>query len=171
MIHYHHSNKCEDHDHGHSHAYSVAPVNLIGDGVHNFIDGLIIAASYIISIPAGIAATISVIFHELPQEFADIGVLLYSGMDKKRALMFNFFSGVTAIIGTLLGLFLANSIEGFTSLVIPFAAGNFLYIASSNLLPQLHRHCKISETVSHILAIIAGIGIVVGFGFLFPQIN
>jgi len=169
FIHFHHSNKCEHVDHGHSHAYSIAPVNLIGDGVHNFIDGLIIAGAYVVSIPVGIAATISVIFHEVPQEIADFGVLLYSGLNKKKALIFNFLSAATAIMGSIVGLTLASMIEGFTMFMIPFAAGNFLYIASSNLLPQLHRHCGVKDTIYHILAIILGVVLVIGVGMVFPH--
>jgi zinc and cadmium transporter len=172
FVHFHHSHKCESHEHeGHSHAYSVAPVNLIGDGIHNFIDGLIIAGSYIVSIPVGISTSISIALHELPQEIADIGVLLYSGVNKKKAVMFNLFSGASALIGTIIGLLLATSIEGFTFFIIPFAAGNFLYIAASNLLPQLHRHCGIKETIVHLVSIIVGILIVVGIGMLFPHIH
>jgi zinc and cadmium transporter len=161
FIHYHHSKKCENGDCGHSHAYSLAPVNLVGDGVHNFIDGLVIAGSYAVNATLGIAATISIIFHEIPQEIADFGVLLYSGLSKKKALMFNFLSASTAIAGTVAGIFLTNRLHGFTDFIIPFAAGNFIYIAASNLVPQLHRQCNIKDTILHILAIILGIGVIV----------
>ena len=169
FIHYSHTSGCGEKDHGHSHAYNVAPVNIIGDGVHNFIDGLIIAGSYIISIPIGIAATISIAFHEIPQEIADFGVFLYSGLSKKKAILFNLLSSLTAIIGAIIGLSLAASFDGFSIIIIPFAAGNFLYIASSNLLPQLHRHCGIKETFFHLLAIILGIILIIFIGTLFPH--
>ena len=160
FVHYHHNKKCEEGHCGHSHAYNLAPINLIGDGVHNLIDGLVIAGSYAVDIGLGITATISIIFHEIPQEIADFGVLLYSGMSKKKALAFNFLSAATAIIGTVIGLLLADKISGFTSFIIPFAAGNFIYIAASNLVPQLHRHCKLNDTILHVLAIILGIAII-----------
>jgi len=160
LIHWHHNKKCEDGHCGHAHAYNLAPINLIGDGVHNFIDGLVIAGSYAVSIPVGFAATISIIFHEIPQEIADFGVLLYSGYSKKKALVFNFLSAVTAIIGTILGILLIGRLHGFTEFIIPFAAGNFIYIAASNLLPQLHRHCKMKETFVHIFAILLGVAII-----------
>jgi len=89
FVHHHHSKKCEHGNHGHGHAYNLAPINLIGDGIHNFIDGLVIAGSYAVNVGLGISATISIIFHEIPQEIADFGVLLYSGMSKKKALIFN----------------------------------------------------------------------------------
>jgi zinc and cadmium transporter len=168
FVHWHHSKKCENGDCGHSHAYSVAPLNLIGDGIHNFIDGLVIAGAYTVSITVGIAATISIIFHEIPQEIADFGVLLYSGMQKKRAIIFNLLSGLTALVGTIIGLFLIHSIEGFNQIVIPFAAGNFIYIAASNLVPQLHRKCSVWEDVMHVSAIILGVAIVVAVTVLGP---
>jgi len=168
FVHYHHNKKCEDHDCGHSHAYNLAPINLIGDGIHNFIDGLVIAGSYAVNVTLGIAATISIIFHEIPQEIADFGVLLYSGLSRKKALLFNFLSAVTAIVGVILGIFLVGRIDGFTDFIIPFAAGNFIYIAATNLTPQLHRHCKFKETILHIFAIILGIAIIVLLTMISP---
>ncbi|MBW2999023.1 ZIP family metal transporter [Candidatus Woesearchaeota archaeon] len=160
FIHWHHSKKECDHDCGHSHAYNLAPINLIGDGIHNLIDGLVIAGAYSINITLGLVATISVIFHEIPQEIADFGVLLYSGLSKKKAVLFNLLSALTSLIGVILGLVLLNKLHWFEFFIIPFAAGNFLYIAASNLLPQLHRHCKLKETFMHILAILIGVGII-----------
>ncbi|MGV8172467.1 MAG: ZIP family metal transporter [Candidatus Woesearchaeota archaeon] len=160
FVHFHHNKKCENGECGHGHAYNLAPINLIGDGIHNFIDGLVIAGSYAVSVTTGIAATISIIFHEIPQEIADFGVLLYSGMTKKKALIFNLISAATAILGVFVGIVLIESLHDFTEYIIPFAAGNFIYIAASNLVPQLHRQCKLKDTLLHILAIILGIGII-----------
>lgn len=160
FVHFHHSKKCEKGDCGHGHAYHLAPVNLIGDGIHNFIDGLVIAGAYAVNVTIGLTATISIIFHEIPQEIADFGVLLYSGLSRKKALLFNFLSATTAIFGTIVGLFLIGSLHGFTDFIIPFAAGNFIYIAASNLLPQLHKHCGLKDTLLHFLAIVLGVGII-----------
>lgn len=160
FVHFHHNKKCEDHNCGHGHAYNLAPINLIGDGIHNFIDGLVIAGSYAVNVTLGITTTISIIFHEIPQEIADFGVLLYSGMSKKKAIIFNLLSAVTAIIGAVVGIILVGKLDGFTNFVVPFAAGNFIYIAASNLVPQLHRHCKLWDTLLHILAVIIGIAII-----------
>ena len=168
LIHWHHSKKCEKGECGHGHAYHLAPLNLIGDGIHNFLDGMVIAGSYIVSIPLGIAATTSIIFHELPQEIADFGILIYSGMNKTKALLFNFLSGLTAILRTILGLFLAGKSGSYSEFIIPFAAGNFLYIAASNLVPELHRHCKLWDTVAHIIAIAFGVSIMVAVSLFFP---
>lgn len=158
LIHYHHRKNCRNVQ-GHSHAYSLAPINLIGDAIHNFIDGLVIAGAYVASIPLGIAATVSVVFHEIPQEIADMGVLLYAGMEKKKALLLNFLSALTAVAGALLGFLLSGSVHGFSDAIIPFAMGNFLYIAAANLVPELHRHCRLKDACIHLLAILFGIGI------------
>jgi len=168
FVHYHHSKKCEDGECAHGHAYNVAPVNLIGDGIHNFIDGIVIAGSYAVNVGLGIAATISIIFHEIPQEVADFGVLLYSGMSRKKALIFNFLSAITAILGTIIGLVFVSKSQDFTHFIIPFAIGNFIYIAASNLLPQLHRHCKLKDTLLHIFAIVLGVAIISLVTFFSP---
>jgi zinc and cadmium transporter len=161
FVHWHHSKKCEHGDCGHGHAYNLTAVNLIGDSVHNFIDGLVIAGAYGINVVLGLVSTVSIIFHEIPQEMADFGVLLYSGLSKKRALIFNLLSALTSLIGVIVGLVLIRSLHSFTEFVIPFAAGNFVYIAASNLTPQLHRHCGLKDSLIHLIAILIGILIVV----------
>ena len=140
----------------------IAILNLIGDGLHNFLDGLIIAGSYLISIPAGIAATVAVILHEVPQEIADFAVLLYSGLSKWKALLFNYLSAAVAIVGAVVGLYFGARSEMFISLIVPFAAGGFVYIAGSNLIPELHKECGIKDSVWHIFAFILGIIIMIG---------
>lgn len=163
FLHYHHQHGKKLLP-GHSHGYAIGPINLIGDAVHNFIDGLVIAGSYIVSIPLGIAATISIILHELPQELADFGVLLYAGYSKRKALFFNFLSAITALVGVVVGFIIDRS--GFTAFILPFASGNLLYIAAANLTPELHQHCNLKESIVHILAILAGVGIMVAIIYL-----
>jgi len=121
------------------HPHSFAYMNLFGDAVHNLIDGLIVGGSYIASIPLGIATTIAVIFHEIPQELGDFGVLVYGGFNKKKALMFNFLTALTAVFGAIIAFVVGSAIEGFVPLLIPFAAGNFIYIAGSDLIPELRK--------------------------------
>ncbi|HIJ07964.1 TPA: ZIP family metal transporter [Candidatus Bathyarchaeota archaeon] len=121
------------------HPHSFAYMNLFGDAIHNLIDGLIVGASYVASIPLGIATTIAVVFHEIPQELGDFSVLLYGGFNKRKALLFNFLTALTAIIGAMIALILGPKIEGFVPLLIPFAAGNFIYIAGSDLIPELRK--------------------------------
>ncbi len=121
------------------HPHSFAYMNLFGDSVHNLIDGLIVGGSYVASIPLGIATTIAVIFHEIPQEIGDFGVLIYGGFGKRKALTFNFLTALTAVIGAIIALAIGSAIEGFVPLLIPFAAGNFIYIAGSDLIPELRK--------------------------------
>jgi zinc and cadmium transporter len=121
------------------HPHSFAYMNLFGDSVHNLIDGLIVGGSYLASIPLGIATTIAVIFHEIPQEMGDFSVLIYGGFTKKKALIFNFLTALTAVLGAIIALTLGSYLEGFVPLLIPFAAGNFIYIAGSDLIPELRK--------------------------------
>jgi len=127
--------------HHHFKKHHVKPftwLNLFGDGVHNFVDGMIIAASYLTSIPLGITTTVAVILHEIPQELGDFGVLIYGGISRRKALFFNFLTALTAIFGALLVYFIAPT-EAVIAFLIPFAAGGFIYIATADLLPELHR--------------------------------
>jgi zinc and cadmium transporter len=121
------------------HPHSFAYMNLFGDAVHNLIDGLIVGGSYIASIPLGIATTIAVIFHEIPQELGDFCVLIYGGFNKRKALTFNFLTALTAVLGATIAFVVGSAIEGFVPLLIPFAAGNFIYIAGSDLIPELRK--------------------------------
>lgn len=146
---------------------SIAYLNLLGDGAHNFLDGLIIAGSYLVSIPTGIAVTIGVIVHEIPQELADFGVLLYSGFSKGRALGFNFLSATTAIIGAMVGIILGTKSESFILAIIPITAGSFIYIAGSNLIPELlNEEHRLRELLHQILLFVVGILIMYALLFL-----
>ncbi len=167
FIHWHHSQHADDC--GHGHGYHLAPLNILGDGVHNFLDGLVIAGSYAVSLPLGIATTVSVIFHEIPQEIADFGILLYAGLTKAKAIFFNFLSATAAIIGAITGILFTQHVHGFSDMIIPFTIGNFLYIAASNLVPELHRHCRIAETMMHLIAIAAGVSIMLLITIIAPE--
>lgn len=141
-------------DHPHTFAY----MNFLGDAVHNFIDGIIIAGSYIVSIPVGISSTLAVVFHEIPQELGDFGVLIYGGFKKSKALWLNFLTALTAVGGALFALILGSFIEGFTTLVIPFAAGNFIYIAGSDLIPELRKDTpEIGKAALQMVSLILGV--------------
>lgn len=147
---------------------SIAYLNLLGDGLHNFLDGLLIAGSYLVSIPTGVSTTLAVVIHEVPQEIADFGVLLYSGLSWKKALAFNFLSACTAIAGTIAGLFLGMRSEAFIEMIIPFAAGAFIYIAGSNLLPELFRKKHALRSLLFQTAMFV-LGIALMYGVLFLE--
>jgi zinc and cadmium transporter len=148
------------------HPHSLGTMNLIGDGVHNLIDGLIIASAYFVNIPLGIATTIAVIVHEIPQEIGDFGVLLYAGFTKKKALLFNLLSAIMAIFGAIIGIFFAGNSENFTKIVIPLAVGGFLYIAGSDLIPEIHKKQNKNFSLKSLIGIILGIMIMFAVTFL-----
>ena len=146
---------------------SIAYLNLLGDGFHNFLDGLIIAGSYLVSIPTGIATTVAVVIHETPQEIADFGVLVYSGLSKWKALIFNFLSATLAIVGAIVGLIIGTQSEAFIVAIIPFAAGAFIYIAGCNLIPELLRkNPGLKSLIMQFIAFMIGIMIMYGLLFL-----
>jgi len=142
-----------------NHVHAFAIMNLVGDFVHNIIDGLIIGASYLVSIPTGIATTVAVIFHEIPQEIGDFGVLIHGGFSKKRAILMNFLTALSAIIWLVMAFVLAGQIEWIEMMLLPFAAGSFIYIAGSDLIPELHKENKTWQAIGQILMFVAGIAI------------
>lgn len=148
-----------------NHPHALGSMNLIGDGIHNFIDGAIIAGSFLISIPLGITTTIAVILHEIPQEIGDFGILLHAGYTRTKALFYNFFSAAFAILGALLILFFSNQSAALTlsltQILIPFTAGGFIYISTADLIPELKKEESLSKSFLQLIAIIAGIGLMI----------
>ena len=112
---------------------------LVSDGLHNFIDGTIIGVSYLASIEIGVATTIAVILHEIPQEFGDFAILIQAGFTRKKALFFNFLSALFAILGAIIALIIQSRMESFSLFIISFTIGGFIYIATADLIPELHR--------------------------------
>tara|TARA_Y100000310_G_scaffold219247_1_gene220649 strand:+ start:17365 stop:18117 length:753 start_codon:yes stop_codon:yes gene_type:complete len=139
------------------HIQPFAKMNIFGDIVHNFLDGLIIGASYLVSIPVGIATTVAVILHEIPQEIGEFGVLIHGGFSKAKALFFNFIVSLSALVGVIIALTIGSRIENFTTFVIPFAAGSFIYIAGADLIPELHKETRISKSIIQFATFLLGI--------------
>jgi zinc and cadmium transporter len=137
------------------HAFTY--LNLIGDGLHNFIDGIVIAVSFTVSLKLGAVTTLAVIFHEIPQELGDFGVLVYGGFTKRRALFYNFLSALTAMAGAIIGYLISDIAAGFSNFILPFTAGGFIYIATSDLIPQLHRERDPKRSSLAFLAFLVGI--------------
>jgi zinc and cadmium transporter len=160
FIHWRHCHKAGCEEHGHA----LPAVILFGDGLHNFIDGIIIGASYLVSVPVGIATTLAVIFHEIPQEIGDFGTLLYAGFSKGKALLWNFISALTAVVGAIMVLLISSQFESVTKFLVPFAAGGFIYIATADMIPELHKHQnhKLSETVKQVFFFVLGIAVMYG---------
>ena len=149
LWHHCHEGKCDVHPLGY--------LNLIGDGVHNLFDGLIIGSSFVIDVKFGMITTIIVILHEIPQEVGDFGVLLYGGFNKYKALLYNFLSGVTAILGALIGYYFSERAVNFSSLILPFAAGGFIYIAGCDLIPEIHKESNLKKATYSMAFFILGI--------------
>ncbi|MDO8667528.1 MAG: ZIP family metal transporter [bacterium] len=142
------------------HPHPFGLMNLVGDGLHNFLDGLIIAGSFLVDINLGVATTIAVIAHEIPQEISDFGVLLHAGFSRAKALFLNLLSASLAILGALLVLVVGDKMENLTNFIIPFAAGNFIYIATSDLFPELKKdNDKLHQAFLQLASIIIGIGL------------
>ena len=162
-IHWHHCHKPE---HAKNGVHHLATMNLLGDAVHNMIDGLVIGASYLVSIPVGIATTIAVFIHEIPQEVSDFGVLVHGGFSRGRALFFNFLVALGALIGVVVALLIGTQVEGVTQLMIPFAAGAFIYIGGADLIPELQRETSLKKSLVQLLAFIIGIAIMMALTFV-----
>ncbi|MBS3081976.1 ZIP family metal transporter [Candidatus Pacearchaeota archaeon] len=148
------------------HIHPFAINNLVGDGVHNFLDGIIIGASYLVSIPIGLATTVAVIFHEIPQEIGDFGVLLQGGFSRKKALLFNFVLSLTAVAGGLIAVLASSIVSSITEYLIPIAIGGFIYIAGSDLIPELHKDFETKKSIIQIIAFILGIAVMALLLFL-----
>jgi zinc and cadmium transporter len=133
-------------------------INLVADMFHNFLDGLLIAASFSYSIEIGIATTLTVLMHELPQEIGDFGVLLHAGFSRKKALIFNFLSACTAFIGALIVLLTGKAAEDLSGYILPFAAGGFIYLAAADLIPELHAEKALRRSFVQFLALLLGLG-------------
>lgn len=172
---WHHAHHGEEEDHtGHeryeygSHASKahIAPLVIVADALHNYIDGLIIAASFFISPPLGIATTVAVFLHEIPQEIADFALLVHSGLSRMKALLFNFASGLTALVGAATFFLLGELATGLTPYMSAFTAGAFLYIATADVVPELHKERGLGGLILQSIGFAAGIGIMIGLTFL-----
>jgi zinc and cadmium transporter len=149
-----HNENCEVHG-------NAGPILLIGDSFHNLIDGMIIAASFLINFQIGLTVSISIIAHEIPQEVGDFAVLLYGGYSKKRAFLLNLLSSITTIPGAIIAFFLLEIFRSIIPYIMTISAASFLYIALSDLTPELHHKLGFGTGVRQILLILAGIGTIV----------
>jgi zinc and cadmium transporter len=149
MWHHCHDGICDEH--------TFSYMNLMGDGIHSVIDGLIIAASFVVSIPLGVAATVAIAFHEIPQEIADFGVLVYAGFSKRKALFMNFGVALATVIGGILGYFIASQATDIANALLPFAAGGFIYIAATDLVPEIKKETALKKSVVTLSIFILGI--------------
>lgn len=141
-----------------------------GDAIHNFIDGIAIAAGFMTDYRLGLVTGVAVIAHEIPQEIADFSVYVANGLSIRRALLFNVFSATTALLGVVLAYAFAGSMQLPTKTILAFTGGVFIYIACSDLIPELHAHTKESKAWAHIVPFFLGIGLVYINGLLLESI-
>ncbi|MFH1594667.1 MAG: ZIP family metal transporter [Candidatus Omnitrophota bacterium] len=154
MERYFHWRHCHD-DNCEVHPFTY--LNLAGDGLHNFTDGIIIAASFVTDVRLGVVTTLAVIFHEIPQEIGDFGILVYGGFSKRKALLLNFLCALFSVIGAILGYALSTMMENTAFFFISFTAGGFIYIAACDLIPELHRQKNAKRSNAALAAFIAGL--------------
>jgi zinc and cadmium transporter len=142
-----------------THIHPVGYMNLAADAIHNLIDGMIIGVAYLVSVPVGVATTVAVVCHEIPHELGNFFVLLHAGFQARRALLFNFLSAVFAIIGAVISLLIGSHVQSFSGLLVPLAAGGFIYIAGSDLVPELHKEVNPLKSAVQLAAMAVGVGI------------
>ena len=162
FLHWHHHG--EDAKEGHIHP--IGKLVLFSDGVHNFLDGIIIAASFMVNIPVGIATTVAVILHEIPQEVGDFAILLHSGYTRKRALVLNFLSALTAFVGAAAFFVFGELSKHLVGYFLPLAAGGFIYIALTDLIPELHKTKQMKHFFYQLAAVLLGVLAMIALIFL-----
>jgi zinc and cadmium transporter len=145
------------HCHELDHIHTLGLVSLIADSIHNFTDGLIIAAAFLTNLPLGLITTLTIAVHEIPQEIGDLGILLYSGFDKVKALLLNFLAASVVLFGGLTGYFIFGYVERFTAFLLPLAAGSFIYIASSDLIPEIRKELGLKRGLFSFAVFLLGI--------------
>ncbi|MFH1510355.1 MAG: ZIP family metal transporter, partial [Candidatus Woesearchaeota archaeon] len=163
FLHWHH---CHD---GKCDVHPFSYLILFGDAVHNFIDGVVIAASFLVSVPFGFVTAALIIAHELPQELGNFGVLVYGGFSKGKAIVYSFIAQLTSVVGGVVGYFLASSVEGILPYILPAAAGGFVYIAASDLIPELHKEPRLKKSMVSFGLFVLGILFVWAIKFFFEH--
>ncbi len=149
-----HDRECQKHYH------PMTYLNLVGDALHNFVDGALIAAGFSVGIPLGIVATFAIAAHEIPQEIGDFAILIHGGFSRARALLFNFISALTAILGALATFFFAKNVEGIIPIILAIAGGGFIYVAAVDLIPEIHKETDKRNIVIQSVALLLGIAII-----------
>jgi zinc and cadmium transporter len=150
-------------------AMGFAYLNVLGDGIHNFIDGMIIAASFTAGFSVGLATTIAVIFHELPQEMGDYGILIYAGFERSKALILNFMAALSVVVGGVFGIFFLGTVEALSGLLIAFSAGAFIYLSASELIPELQEEDDLWRSLVQFGVFLVGLFAIWYLGIVFHE--
>jgi zinc and cadmium transporter len=156
FLHWHHG-----HDIGHmdEHPKSYGYISLFADGIHNFTDGILIAAGWMAGPEIGMATTLTVVIHEIPQEISDFGILIHAGFTAKKALWLNFYAALTAVLGTVITLMIGTRVESLSHWVLPVAAGGFIYLAGTDLMPELNKDRSSRNSLIQLLMILTGLAL------------
>jgi len=148
---------------------NFALLNLFGDSLHNFLDGVIIMVAFLSSTRTGVIITLAVLFHELPQEIGDFGILIYGGFTKKQALLFNFLSAMIAMLGGLFAFLLSDTVELFNFFFLAFSGGGFLYIATTELMPELLKQKDLKKSIVQTVIFIIGLVLIMSLVIIIPH--
>ncbi len=156
-----HKGKCEVHTFNY--------LNLVGDGLHNFIDGAVIAATFLVDFNLGMVATLAIIAHEIPQEIGDFAILVYGGFSKTKALAFNFLSALASFAGAFCVILVSSTVANILPLLLAFGAGGFIYIATADLMPELHKHSAPLQSFFQFILLVCGVLTILLFNGLLPE--
>jgi zinc and cadmium transporter len=162
-----HTEHCEVHD-AHDHGRSGTLI-VVGDTVHNFVDGVLIAAAFLQSTELGVVAAVAIIAHEIPQEVGDFLILLHSGYSRARALVMNLLSSAATVIGGVIGYFGLQLVDGLEPILLGVVAASMIYVAVADLIPGLHRRPELRDTAFQALLIALGIGTIAAVGAVVPH--
>ncbi len=168
-LHWHH---CSDPYHPDKHRHdkkSLIYLNLTGDAIHNFIDGVLVAGAFLLDFQVGLTVTLAVILHEIPQEISDFGVLLYAGLSRNRAIIYNLGVALMAVMGAVTFYFLGENFKNIIPLMAAVAAGNFIYLATADLIPELHNETIRYKIVVHSVWLLVGVILIYAVGVLIPH--
>jgi zinc and cadmium transporter len=135
----------------------MAKMNLVGDAIHNFVDGVLIAGSFLTDPILGVTTAFAIIAHEIPQEIGDVGALIYGGFSPKQAVLYNFYCSLTVVVGAIFTLFLSQIAESSLVFLLPIAAGGFIYIATTDMMPALHEHSSLRNLFGQTAILASGI--------------
>jgi len=163
IIHWRHCHVATSREHPHP----VGLMNLVGDSLHNFFDGVIIAGSFLITPILGLATLIAVVAHEIPHEIGNFSILVYAGYARRRALFLNFLTALVALLGALLAVLFGAKIAGFDLFIVPFTAGGFIYIATADLIPELKKETAAGKSLLQLLCILIGLALMLALKLWF----
>jgi zinc and cadmium transporter len=164
-----HSDVEEAHSPKHARERAITGTVIFGDSLHNFIDGVLIALSFVVSPEVGVATTVAVFFHEVPQEIGDFGILVHLGYERSKVLLYNFLSALATPIGAITGYFLSDFLEPYLPVFLAFAAGTFLYIAIADLLPELRHKHRGGSGMIHFAGMVLGVVVIAVIGIWIPE--